>query len=229
MVIPILLEGYDGNDRGCWVKSPWIFQKDEDPCYSWSRGLKRKTAVDCMFSAEQLRAQLGENNVVIAMDQYQDDWTFEVLEPPNPVCVDSEAPTEWTRRNDEQGSDSFCWEPGLNGTSIRQRLVLALTLEGLPSVVAEELCDLLQIEDDADFFDSCTDESFTVSQHGTFAFPYGTVSPAIQRVDPERNAGWTVLLKAGRYRENLTIDKKVTLRAADADWDAEAGTVFIGQ
>jgi hypothetical protein len=69
--------------------------------------------------------------------------------------------------------------------------------------------------------DDCTSLVFLVREQGTFRFPYNTVGEAMQRLDPVRNAGWTVLIKPGNYPEALTISTPVTLKA-------DGGTVTIG-
>jgi|GEM_PF-2664269 len=65
--------------------------------------------------------------------------------------------------------------------------------------------------------DSCTTSEFTVSQHGTFGFPYDTVREGINHAKP----GWTVLIRAGSYNERFTITKCLTLKA-------DGGIVVIG-
>jgi hypothetical protein len=73
-------------------------------------------------------------------------------------------------------------------------------------------------EDNACFnTDNCTHIEFSVSQHGTFRFPYNTVNKGVNTAMP----GWTVLIKAGNYPETITITKPLTLKA-------DGGTVVIG-
>jgi len=74
-----------------------------------------------------------------------------------------------------------------------------------------------------------------VHEHGTFRFPYKTVSRAITRAegttahgvqDAKRAGhGWTVLLRPGHYPETLTIAIPLTLKKDDRF----AGTVVIGR
>ena len=59
--------------------------------------------------------------------------------------------------------------------------------------------------------------SFTVTQHGTFGFPFDRVSVGVDFA----RSGWTVLIRAGHYPERLTIRKRLILKA-------EGGTVVIG-
>ena len=72
-----------------------------------------------------------------------------------------------------------------------------------------------------------------VAQHGTFRFPYGSLTAAVGRamgaadhlVDPRKAGyGWTVLIRPGSYREPMTIDVPLTLRKDDR----YPGTVVIG-
>jgi hypothetical protein len=74
-----------------------------------------------------------------------------------------------------------------------------------------------------------------VHEHGTFRFPYKTVSRAITRAegttahgvrDAKRAGyGWTVLMRPGNYPETLTIAIPLTLKKDDRF----AGTVVIGR
>lgn len=64
-------------------------------------------------SAEQIASASGSGADIIAIDQYQYDYTFEYVAPPNPLVVDQSSPGAWLVRNDEPDgpwfSDEPCW------------------------------------------------------------------------------------------------------------------------
>jgi len=75
-----------------------------------------------------------------------------------------------------------------------------------------------------------------VGEHGTFRFPYKTVSAAVNRAKgyvpgiiggelKRRGLGWTLLMRPGNYAETLTINYPVTLKKDDS----LSGQVIIGR
>jgi hypothetical protein len=133
---------------------------------------------------------------VIRLDQYVEDWTFEYGAPPNPLVVDGTAQPPYS---------------------------------------------LLDVPPPQVWFPSSANP--VSAEHGTYAFPYTTLTSAVRRAegnvtrvnpDPaveselqQRRAGygWTVLLRAGNYPENLRIGIPLTLQRDDR-YD---GTVVIGR
>jgi hypothetical protein len=146
--------------------------------------------------AGEIQSAADDGYHVLSADQYQYDWTFVVPAPSNPICVDHEAPDEFEVRNDEDESFSHK-ECGW---------------------VLDADCDVWGNCENCSFDGLCTERCWSVAQHGTYRFPYDTISEGVNHA----HAGWTVLIKAGSYPETLTITKTLTL-------EADGGTVTIGQ
>jgi hypothetical protein len=172
-IIPIAIE-----DRA--RKSDLIFLSEPGPM----------SRVDKLWESYVTPAKLAQVTApgkILAMDQYQHDWTYNESSnapsaPPNPLYVKANSPLLYLVRNTIgkrcSGPQFPCWDPT---------------------------------------DPNCT---FLVGQHGTFKFPYRTVSQAYNRA--KNFPGWTILIKAGSYNETLVIDKPVTL-------EADGGTVTIGK
>lgn len=159
-------------------------------CEQIQHGLKRvgpRDTFDKYTDATEMAAQRGEGQgVILASDQYQEDWSFILSSPPNPLFVQANALNEYDVVN-AYGHHCF------DGRYPCPPCTIDPTNVGI---------------------------HFKVHQHGTFRFPYGTVS---QAYDKARDfSGWTILINAGDYPETLIIDRPVTLKA-------DGGTVIIGR
>jgi hypothetical protein len=191
------------------------FPRDNHP--NDPRGTLRGTSADLCTSPRAIDNAIGTGEIcgsagcrVPRLDQYQGDWTFEYGVPPNPLVVDSAAPSAWTV-TDSRGDDWSC-PTELPGESPN------CTLFGILAT-----CDLSRGQ--------------IVHSQGTYRFPYRTVQGAITRargIVPSRRSetrefrsglGWTVLIKPGTYPEALRIDLPLAFRK----FDDLPGLVVIGR
>lgn len=157
-----------------------------------------------------LREELLGTATVVATDEYELDWTYEVVAPPNPICLDPSAPSIYTITT-SLASTKYCDDED-------NCMIYGGGTQSCSGESNGDACVQPNV-----YFCGCTDptnydEPYVVHPQGTFSTPYRSFAQAAGMARP----GWTLLLKPGHYPGPVTIAIPLTIAL-------ESGPVVIGE